>query len=148
MNSLADPNVVEVLDRLHRSAEAQVPELREKVAALREGGQMPEDWAEQLRDFFLPVSREQGRFLYQTVRGTRAERIVEFGSSFGISSIYLAAGLRDNGGGILVGSELLEDKAATARRNIAAAGLAEYAEIRAGDARTTLVDPGGSGWLR
>ncbi len=34
--------------------------------------------------------------------------VVEFGSSFGISSIYLAAGLRDNGGGILVGSELAQ----------------------------------------
>ncbi len=32
-----------------------MPELREKVAALREGGEMPEDWAEQLRDFYLPA---------------------------------------------------------------------------------------------
>ena len=144
MNSLADPVVVEVLSRLHRDAEAQVPELREKVAALREDPEMREDWAEQLRDFYLPVDREQGRFLYQMVRGVRAERVVEFGSSFGISSIYLAAGLRDNnGGGILVGSELVEDKAAMARRNIAAAGLADYADIRSGDARTTLLDPGG-----
>ena len=144
MNSLAAPVVVEVLSRLHRDAEAQVPELREKVAALRGDPEMREDWAEQLRDFYLPVDREQGRFLYQMVRGVRAERVVEFGSSFGISSIYLAAGLRDNnGGGILVGSELVEDKAAMARRNIAAAGLADYADIRSGDARTTLLDPGG-----
>ena len=143
MNSLADPNVVKVLNRLHRDAESQMPDVREKVAALREGGKMPEDWAEQLRDFYLPVSREQGRFLYQTVRCVRAERVVEFGSSFGISSIYLAAGLRDNnGGGILIGSELVEGKAATARRNIAAAGFADYAEIRSGDVRTTLLDPG------
>ena len=143
MNSLADPNIVEVLDRLHRDAELQRPELRKKAEAIRQGGKMPEDWAEQLRDFYLPVSREQGRFLYQTVRGVRAERVVEFGSSFGISSIYLAAGLRDNdSGGILIGSELVEDKAATARRNLAAAGLADYVEIRSGDARTTLLDPG------
>ncbi len=58
--------------------------------------------------------------------------------------ILLAAGLRDNGGGILVRSELVEDKAATASRNIASAGLADYAEIRSGDARETLQDPGGS----
>ncbi|MCZ6860634.1 MAG: class I SAM-dependent methyltransferase [Alphaproteobacteria bacterium] len=142
MNSLADPKVVEILYRLHRDAELQKPELRKKAEAIRQGGKMPEDWAEQLRDFYLPVSREQGRFLYQTVRGVRAERVVEFDSSFGISSIYLAAGLRDNNGGILIGSELVEDKAATARRNIAAAGLADYVEIRSGDARTTLLDPG------
>ena len=125
MNSLADPNVVEVLDRLHREAEAQTPELRKRMAATREGGQMTEDWPEQMRDFYLPVSREQGRFLYQTVRAVRAERVVEFGTSFGVSSIYLTAGLRDNGGGILVGSELVEDKAVTARQTLAAAGLAE-----------------------
>ena len=143
MNSLADPKIVEILDRLHRDAELQRPELRKKAAAIRQGAKMPEDWAEQLRDFYLPVSREQGRFLYQTVRGVRAERVVEFGSSFGISSIYLAAGLRDNdSGGILIGSELLEDKAETARRNLATAGLADYVEIRSGDARTTLLDPG------
>lgn len=148
MNSLEDPSVVETLDRLHAQAEAQMPELRERVAGLRQGGErqggeMPADWAVQLREFFLPVSREQGRFLYQTVRGTRAERVVEFGSSFGISSIYLAAGLRDNGGGHLIGSELLEDKAAAARDNIESAGLASVAEIRVGDARETLSDPGG-----
>ncbi len=41
--------------RLHCDAELQMPELREKVAALREGGEMPEDSAEQLRDFYLPA---------------------------------------------------------------------------------------------
>ena len=104
---------------------------------------MPGDWAEQMKDFYLPVSREQGRFLYQTIRGVRAERVVEFGTSFGVSSIYLAAGLSDNGGGILIGSELVDDKVVVARRNIADAGLAEFAEIRSGDARQTLADPGG-----
>jgi predicted O-methyltransferase YrrM len=145
MNSLDDdPKVAAVLARLHSEAEAQTPELREKAGRIRKNGMMPDDWAEQLRGYFLAVSRDQGRFLYQTVRCVAAKRIVEFGTSFGVSSIYLAAGLRDNGGGLLVGSEFLEDKAATARANIAEAGLAEYAEIRPGDARTSLADPGGT----
>ena len=144
MNSLADPNVANVLERLHRDAEAQWPELRRKMEDIRaRDGEIGDDWAEQLGGFHLSVSREQGRFLYQTVRATHAQRVVEFGSSFGISAIYLAAGLRDNGGGILIGSELVEDKARTARQNIAEAGLSDYAEIRSGDARTTLVDPDG-----
>ncbi len=143
MNSLADPKVVKVLDRLHREAEAQMPEVRNKVTGLRQGRDMPEDWAEQLREFHMAVSREQGRFLYQTVRGVRAKRVVEFGSSFGISAIYLAAGLRDNGGGNLIGSELVEDKTVAARQNIAETGLAEYTEIRSGDAQRSLLDPGG-----
>ncbi len=142
MNSLTDPTIVEVLDRMHGEADAQSPAISAKVAAMSKSG-WPEDWAEQMGDFYLPVSREQGRFLYQTVRGVRPERVVEFGSSFGISSIYLAAGLRDAGGGVLIGSELVASKAATASKNIAAAGLADYAEIRQGDARKTLLDPGG-----
>ena len=144
MNSLTDTGVVGVLSRLHSEADAQMPQLREQMAGRRRGGAMSEDWPEQMKDFYLPVSREQGVFLYQTVRGVRPERVVEFGTSFGVSSVYLAAGLRDNGRGILVGSELVEDKAVVARRNIADAGLGDYAEIRSGDARESLADPGGS----
>ena len=142
VNSLADPNVVRVLDRLHSEADAQMPQIREQMAGRRGG--VSEGWAEQMKDFYLPVSREQGRFLYQTVRGVRPERVVEFGTSFGVSSIYLAAGLHDNGRGILVGSEVIEDKAVVARRNITEAGLGDYTEIRSGDARESLADPGGS----
>ena len=58
MNSLADPTLVEVLDRLYREADEQTPELCEKVAGLRRDGQMPDDWAEQLRDYYLPVRRQ------------------------------------------------------------------------------------------
>ncbi|MEM8922377.1 MAG: class I SAM-dependent methyltransferase [Actinomycetota bacterium] len=141
MNSLTDPTVAEVLERLHKAADAQRPTLRERLAPLDDA---PADaWPEIMRDLYLPVTREQGRFLYQTVRAVGARRVVEFGTSFGISTIYLAAGLRDNGGGVVVGSELFEEKAATARDHLTAAGLGAYAEIRPGDARTTLLDPGG-----
>lgn len=143
MNSLADTKVAQVLEHLHEEASAQTPELRQRVAALSDDERTPGAWPHQLGEFYLPVSREQGRFLYQTARAVRAERVVEFGSSFGISTTYLAAGIRDNGGGVVIGSELVEDKAATARRNLATAGLDYYAEIRAGDARQTLTDPGG-----
>jgi len=143
MNSLADLDIVEMLDRLHGEADAQGPQIRQHLANAQKTAAGPEDWPEQMKGFYLPVSREQGRFLYQTVRGVRPQRVVEFGTSFGVSSIYLAAGLRDNGGGILIGSEVVEDKADVARRNIAEVGLAEFAEIRSGDARQTLADPGG-----
>ena len=144
VNSLSDPDVTSVLVRLHSEADAQGPQIRERMAGRRAAGAVGTDWPEAMKDFYLPVSREQGRFLYQTVRGVRAERVVEFGTSFGVSSIYLAAGIRDNGGGILVGSEVVEDKALVARRNINDAGLGEYAEIRSGDARESLADPGGA----
>jgi predicted O-methyltransferase YrrM len=68
----------------------------------------------------------------------KAKRIVEFGSSFGISTIHLACALRDGGGGQLIGTELEATKAAAAKKNIAAAGLADLVEIRSGDALETL----------
>jgi predicted O-methyltransferase YrrM len=94
-------------------------------------------------DNFLNVSPTYGRFLYAIVRACKARRIVEFGSSMGISTIYLAAALRDNGGGHLVGSELEPTKSVPARANLDAAGLADLVDIREGDALETLGDVGG-----
>lgn len=93
--------------------------------------------------FYLAVSTACGRFLYRTARACKARRIVEFGTSMGVSTSYLAAALRDNGGGHLIGSEWLPAKVQHACANLAAAGFADLVEIRAGDARATLRDVGG-----
>ncbi|MCQ4380070.1 class I SAM-dependent methyltransferase, partial [Clostridioides difficile] len=71
-------------------------------------------------------------------RSGGARSIVEFGTSFGISTLHLAAALRDNGGGRLVTSEFEPSKGVRARANLAAAGLADLVEIREGDALRTL----------
>lgn len=91
-----------------------------------------------LKDLPLPVSRQTGALLYMLAHGMRARAIVEFGTSFGISALHLAAALRDNGGGRLVTSEFEPSKVARARANLAAAGLADLVEIREGDALQTL----------
>ena len=91
-------------------------------------------------DNFLNVSADFGRFLYMCARARKAKRIVEFGTSFGISTIHLACALRDGGGGHLIGTELEPTKAKRAQENLAAAGLADLVEIRVGDALETLKD--------
>ncbi|MBR0990334.1 class I SAM-dependent methyltransferase [Bradyrhizobium japonicum] len=91
-----------------------------------------------LKDAPLAVSRETGRLLYMLTRASRARTIVEFGTSFGVSTLHFAAGLRDNGGGHLVTSEFEPSKAARARENLAAGGLIDLVEIREGDALKTL----------
>ncbi|KAM7222917.1 O-methyltransferase [Rhypophila decipiens] len=90
---------------------------------------------------FLSVSPQFGRFLYACARASRARRIVEFGSSMGVSTIYLAAALRDNksSGAVVIGTELEPSKAKRAMANLDAAGLADLVEIRVGDARETLL---------
>jgi predicted O-methyltransferase YrrM len=90
------------------------------------------------REIHMPVSRTTGALLYMLARGNRARAIVEFGTSFGLSTIHLAAALRDNGGGKLIGSEFEPSKLAHARANLEAAGLADLVEIREGDALETL----------
>jgi predicted O-methyltransferase YrrM len=86
---------------------------------------------------------EQGDLIYLLCRAMRARRVVEFATSVGMSTLYFAAAMRDNGGGLVIGSELVPAKVAAARRNLAEAGLADYADIREGDARHTLRDLGG-----
>ena len=64
--------------------------------------------------------------------------MVEVGTSHGVSTLYLAAAVRDNGGGVVIGTEHEAEKAKAARANFAAAGLAEFIELREGDLRETL----------
>ena len=71
-------------------------------------------------------------------RSAKARSIVEFGTSFGISTLHLAAALRDNGGGKLITTEFEASKIARARDNLAAGGVIDLVEIRAGDALQTL----------
>ena len=91
----------------------------------------------------IGLGRASGRLAYLTARAINAERIVEFGTSFGISTIYLASALRDQGRGVVIGSELEPSKVQFANRHLEAAGLSAFADVRAGDARETLADPGG-----
>jgi len=102
------------------------------------------DRGRRMKDIFIPISRKQGIFAYLVARSIKAKRIVEFGTSFGVSTIYFAAAVRDNGGGLVIGSEIEETKAAKARSHLEEAGLNEYVDIRIGDAQETLADTGGA----
>jgi len=96
------------------------------------------DFYGRLKDLPLAVSRETGVLLYMLARGCGARTIVEFGTSFGISTLHLAAALRDNGGGRLITSEFEPSKVARARDHLTAGGLIDLVEIRVGDALKTL----------
>jgi predicted O-methyltransferase YrrM len=91
-----------------------------------------------MKDMPLPVSRETGALLYMLARSTHARTIVEFGTSFGISTLHLAAALRDNGGGRLITTEFEASKVARARDHLTAGGVIDLVEIREGDALQTL----------
>lgn len=143
LRGLDRPEVKAMLARLHEAAKGDKwVFLRAAPAAIRarlSGGSFLDGVLPYLKDAYIPVTPEQGGFLYQTARLTAARTIVEFGTSFGISAIYLAAAARENGGRF-IGTEMEANKIAAARANLAAAGLAGIAEVRAGDALQTLRD--------
>jgi predicted O-methyltransferase YrrM len=146
MNTLTTAPVAPLLDRLFEEADAASPMNSPLAAALsveqhRRLMQSKTDYLDfygHLKDFPLAVSRETGALLYMLARSRDARTIVEFGTSFGISTLYLAAALRDNGGGLLITSEFEPSKVARARGNLTAGGLIDLVEIREGDALQTL----------
>lgn len=159
MNTLTNERVAQLLAQLHQDAKAaDSPFIEEIMVGLEASGETIEQAAAQMiaderadyravysnhAEHFLSITPEYGRFLYAITRACKAKRIVEFGTSMGISTIYLAAALRDNGGGQLVGSELESAKVVRARSHIEAAGLSDLVDIREGDALETLKDVGG-----
>ena len=134
-SSLQDARVALTLDRMHSEAERTDPPLLEKA----EGKSLAERTAI-FGGAFIPVDRDAGRLLYTLVRGCAPGRVVEFGTSFGISTIYMAAAVRDRGGGAVITSEIHESKAERAREYIREAGLTDFVEMRIGDALETLAD--------
>jgi predicted O-methyltransferase YrrM len=146
MTTLTNAPVAPLLDRLFSEAEAAHPmndpafasiSNEERVRLMRSKADYRDFYA-QMKDYALPVSRDTGRLLYMLARATGARAIVEFGMSFGLSTLHLAAALRDNGGGQLITSEFEPSKVARARENLAAGGLSDLVEIREGDALETL----------
>ncbi|MGY4316141.1 putative O-methyltransferase YrrM [Bradyrhizobium sp. JR3.5] len=146
MTTLISPELAGLLDRLFAQASAADEETQLAVADLSEAEQarLTRSKTEyralygRLNNVPLAVSRETGALLYMLAHGTRARNIVEFGTSFGISTLHLAAALRDNGGGRLITSEFEPSKVARARDNLVAGRLEDLVEIREGDALKTL----------
>jgi predicted O-methyltransferase YrrM len=146
MTTLTAAPLAPLLDRLFEAAGAAEAELEAAAAGIS-----PEERARLMRsktDYLtvygrlknvpLPVSRQTGSLLYMLARGCGARTIVEFGTSFGVSTLHLAAALRDNGGGRLITTEFEPSKVARARDNLTAGGLIDLVEIREGDALQTL----------
>jgi predicted O-methyltransferase YrrM len=143
------PEIEALLARLHHASRADKWRLAPRIprylwASLRDrlkegSGQHPI-----FRDVYSAVTEERGALLYLIGRAIQATRIVEFGSSFGISTIYLATAVRDNlnsnpsAAAQVIGSEMEPHKCAEATRNLRAAGLSDIAKILPGDALETL----------
>jgi predicted O-methyltransferase YrrM len=145
LSTLDTDPVRSLLDEMLHAADAQEPELAALVARAAAAGPISETaLAPELREAWICVPREVGDLLATLVRATGARTVVEFGTSFGVSTTFLAAALRDNGGrddsggATVITTELEPTKAAVAAANLRRAGLDDLVDLRVGDARETL----------
>jgi predicted O-methyltransferase YrrM len=141
-NTLNSPKVRAVLERLFEGAahdDEHGPELPAGAWATASARELADacQWS------YMPISEPGGRLLYALTRASRPGTVVEFGTSFGISTAYLAAAVTDNGAGHLFSTELSPVKVAAAQANLEDAGLADVVTILPGDARETLAAVGG-----
>jgi predicted O-methyltransferase YrrM len=148
---LNDPKLEGMLDRLHAQSDAQVEEInayfsrRAREGTLDRENLFDEDTHRFFSDKMVALDRDKGELCYQLCRSLRARRVVEAGTSFGVSTLYLAAAVRDNGAenGVVIGTEYEPSKAQVARAHFEEAGLGAFVELREGDLRETLVEVGG-----
>ncbi len=143
MNTLADnPRLATVLGRLHAAAADDAARWAQRRAD-QEAGRLPaHEGLVRMGELYLAVSPSEGRLLYLLARATRARRMVEFGASYGVSTLYLAAAAQDTDGGLIT-TEAHPDKCRALRANLAEAGLADRVTLLEGDALQTLADLAG-----
>ena len=139
-NTLVAPQLETVLTRLFAAAAQDAERTARLPAGRTHATASPLERADALADFYIPISAEAGRLLYALVRASRPDTVVEFGTSFGISTIYLAAAVADNGCGRVITTELSTTKAEAARSNLRQAGVDGPVTVLVGDARQTLAD--------
>ena len=132
--------VLSVLDNLHTAAARDAERWSDRTGTADAttnasgGGDLV-----RLGEFYLAVSPEEGRLLYLLARAIKARRIVEFGASYGISSLYLGAAAKDNGGRLIT-TEVHPDKCAALCKTFQEAELSDTIVLLEGDARETLRD--------
>lgn len=148
MSVLHDPLLERLLDKLHAESDAQTQAIRDyRDEHPRREGTPSEHEAAHVKTFLsdklYALDRDKAEFCYQLCRTNDARRIVEIGTSYGVSTLYLAAAVRDNiraggGDGVVIGTEYEPEKARAARANFEEAGLSGLIDLREGDLRATL----------
>jgi predicted O-methyltransferase YrrM len=140
LSTLRDPRVSEALQRMFADAQ-QDDAAYQRALAGRPDGFDPtghQERADAWSEIYMPISADAGRLLYTLVRAVKPRTVVEFGMSFGISTLHLAAAVRDNGVGHVLTTEMSAAKIEAARGTFEEAGLRDVITVLEGDALQTL----------
>jgi predicted O-methyltransferase YrrM len=123
---LVDPVIERVLAEFERRADEE----HRRTA-------VPGSPAADLDDLLLSVGREAGMLLYLLATGAQSKRILELGTSYGYSTVWLGAAARATGGKVMT-LELKDFKIEHARQALTRAGLSTRVEFHSGDCLETL----------
>ena len=145
MSVIQDTRLQHQLTLLHAKSDEQLGLIRSFDAALagRKNPPTEDEIKAFRRDKFVALDRDKAEFCYQLCRAIDARRVVEIGTSYGVSTLYLAAAVRDNvraggGSGGVIGTEYEPEKVRIARMHFAEAELSHFIDLREGDLRETL----------
>jgi predicted O-methyltransferase YrrM len=158
----ASPELHELLKRLHAASEAQEKSISQTLFYISRivryylwGEMWSSNADDRMRDKFVSLEADKCHFVYLLARSIGARNIVEAGTSFGVSTIYLALAVGQNvarlkadgvsdAAGKVVATEKEPSKAARAREHWKEAGRAvePWIELREGDLLETLKDEG------
>ena len=138
MSVIRDLKLESLLVGLHSRSDAQVAAMRSFFDPSRTNQAQPPAAKEArafLSDKLVALDSDKAEFCYQLCRANNARRIVEIGTSYGVSTLYLAAAVRDNvhaagGNGVVIGTEYEANKASAARAHFEQAGLSRYIDLR------------------
>lgn len=143
MSVFADPRLQDLADGLHARSIAQEAETGRYFSERAKRGELSWDGLDEqshrfMADKLVALEPPKAEFCHLLCRALRATRVVEVGTSYGVSTLYLADAVRANGGGTVIATEYEPAKAAGARETFAKAGLADLIDLREGDLRETL----------
>lgn len=143
MSVIEDPRLKGLLDGLHAKSDGQIAALDRFRADQADRPSTDSEVKTFLSDKLVALDRDKAELCYQLCRAIDARRIIEIGTSFGVSTLYLAAAVQDNirssgGTGLVIGTEYESAKASAARTHFERAGLGGLIDLREGDLRETL----------
>ena len=134
-NQIQNSQINNVLSALHQDAKTDGFRMMKAMAKSLVKKIEPQD----AKHAYLPISKAQGHSIFDMIVQNNFKNIIEFGTSFGISTIYLAAAAQQTGGKVVT-TEIVPEKCAQALKNFAKAGVENQIELREGDATKTLSD--------
>lgn len=115
------------------SAQSAKPQALEKIMAQLDA----------LSGQYLTIPKQEGQFLNLLVKATRARRVLEVGTAFGYTTLWLALALKETGGKLTT-IEILPERVELARKHVGEAGFSSRVAFHQGDAHEivpTLAGP-------